>query len=97
MQGIRLDQNALEIQLSEKLLLLRRSLGLEHRPLVVLAGGVAGLAVALSFCVADGQPQGSQIQRNLGNVDVVGRRPYAEPPPAVGSIEPLKVLPSHTS
>ena len=60
MQGIRLDQNALEIQLSEKLLLLRRSLGLEHRPLVVLAGGVAGLAVALrllrSRWPAPGQP-----------------------------------------
>ena len=43
MQGIRLDQNALEIQLSEKLLLLRRSLGLEHGPLMVLPCGVAGL------------------------------------------------------
>jgi hypothetical protein len=39
MQGIRLDQNALEIQLSEELF--------EHRPLVVFAGGVAGLAVAV--------------------------------------------------
>ncbi len=35
MERIRLDQHALEIQLTEELL--------EHRPLMVFAGGVAGL------------------------------------------------------
>ena len=39
MQGIRLEQNALKIQLAKELL--------QHRPFVVLPGGVAGLAVAL--------------------------------------------------
>ena len=81
MQRICLDQNALKSQLSKELF--------EHRPLVVLAGGVAGLA--------DRNAQGCRIQRYLGNVDAVGRRPQAEPPPAVGSIEPLKVLPSQIS
>jgi hypothetical protein len=50
-QGIRLDQHALKIQLAEQLL--------EHGPLVVLAGGVAGLA--------DRHAQGCRIQRHLGN------------------------------
>jgi hypothetical protein len=46
-QGIRLDQLTVQIQLTEQLLLLRRSPRLEHCRLVVFAGGVAGLAVAL--------------------------------------------------
>ena len=43
MERVRLDQHALEIQLTEQLP--------QHRPLVVIAGGVAGLA--------DCDPQGS--------------------------------------
>ena len=39
MQGIRLDQNALKIQLAKELP--------QHRSFVVLPGGVAGLAVAI--------------------------------------------------
>ena len=39
MKRIRLDQHALKIQLTEELF--------EHSPLMVFAGGVAGLAVAL--------------------------------------------------
>jgi hypothetical protein len=50
-ESIGLDQNALKIQLTEE--------GFEHRPLVVLAGGVAGLA--------DRHTQGCRIQRHLGN------------------------------
>lgn len=33
----------------------------------------------------------------MNNVDVVDRRPYAEYPPAVGTIERRKGLSSHTS
>ncbi len=51
MERVRLDQHALEIQLAEQLP--------EHRPLVVFAGGVAGLA--------DRHTQGGRIQRDLGN------------------------------
>ena len=51
MQGIRLDQHALQIQLPKQLP--------EHRPLVVLAGGAAGLA--------DGYAQGGGVERHLGN------------------------------
>jgi len=51
MQGIRLDQNALKIQLAKKLP--------QHRPFVVLPGGVAGLT--------DGHAQGGGVQRDLGN------------------------------
>ena len=80
MQGIRLDQHTLEIQLTEQLL--------ENCPLVVLARVIAGLA--------DCHVQGGGVDRHLGNVDTVGRRPYVDPPPAVGAIEPLNVLPSHT-
>jgi hypothetical protein len=50
-ERICLNQNALEIQLAEELF--------EHRPLVVLAGGIAGLA--------DRHAQGCRIQRHLGN------------------------------
>ena len=50
-QRIRLDQHALQIQLSKQLP--------EHRPLVVLAGGVAGLA--------DRHTKSCRIQRDLGN------------------------------
>ena len=38
-----LDQHATQIQLTKQLLLLRRSLRLEHGPLMVLPCGVAGL------------------------------------------------------
>ena len=75
------NQNGLEIQLTDKLS--------EHRPLEVPLCGIA----ALAYCHANG----GGIKRNLGNVDVVGRRPIAEPPLAVGSIEPPNVLPLHTS
>ena len=51
MQGIRLDQNALKIQLAKELP--------QHRPFVVLPGGVAGLA--------DRYAQGCRVQRHLGN------------------------------
>ncbi len=81
MERVRLDQHAAQIQLAEQLP--------QHRPLVIFASGVAGLA--------DRHTEGSRIQRDLGNVDAVGRRPYAEPPPAVGKIDPRKALPSHTS
>jgi len=50
-QRIRLDHHAFEVQLSEELF--------EHRPLVVLTGGVASLA--------DCHAQGSRKQRHLGN------------------------------
>jgi hypothetical protein len=50
-ERICLDQHAREIQLAEKLF--------EHRPLVVLAGGVAGLA--------DRHAQSCRVQRHLGN------------------------------
>jgi hypothetical protein len=49
MQGIRLDENALEIQLAEQLP--------KFRPLMVFAGGVAGLD--------DGYAQRYRIQRLL--------------------------------
>ncbi len=51
MECVRLDENALEIQLAKQLP--------EHRPLVVFAGGVAGLA--------DRHAQCRGIQRDLGN------------------------------
>ena len=51
MQGIRLDQNALKIQLAKELP--------QHRSFVVLPGGVAGLA--------DGRAQGAGVQLDLGN------------------------------
>jgi hypothetical protein len=51
MERIRLDEHTLEIQLAEQLP--------QHRPLVVCAGGVAGLA--------DRHTEGGRIQRELGN------------------------------
>ena len=51
MQGIRLDQNALKIQLAKELP--------QHRPFVVLPGGGAGLA--------DGHAQGGGVQPDLSN------------------------------
>ncbi len=51
MERVRLDEHALEIQLAEELP--------QHRPLVVFAGGVAGLA--------DCYTEGGRIQRDLGN------------------------------
>lgn len=80
-ERIRLDQHTLKIQLAEELL--------EFRVLVSLVGRVAALS--------DGQAQRRRVQRHLGNVDAVGRRPQAEPPAAVASIEPRSVLPSHTN
>ena len=44
--------------------------------------------------LADRQTESSAIERHMGNIDVVGRRLYAEPPPAVGTIEAHKVLQS---
>ena len=74
MERICLDQNVLEITLAEQ--------GFEHRPLVVLAGGVAGLA--------DRHAQGCRIQRHLGNEwrAAIG---------CGLDRASLKVLPSHTS
>ena len=51
MERVRLDQNALQIQLAEQLP--------QHRSLVVLTGGVAGLT--------DRHAQGCRIQRDLVN------------------------------
>ena len=51
MERVRLDEHAAQIQLAEQLP--------QHRPLVVLAGGVAGLA--------DGHTEGGRIQRDLGD------------------------------
>ena len=51
MQGIRLDQNALKIQLAKELP--------QHRSFEVLHGGVAGLA--------DGHTEGGGVQRDLWN------------------------------
>ena len=51
MERVCLDQHTLKIELAEELP--------QHRPLVVFAGGVAGLA--------DGHTQGGRIQRDLGN------------------------------
>jgi hypothetical protein len=64
MKRIRLDENALQIQLAEQLT--------QHQPLVVAAGGVAGLA--------DRHAQSGRIQRDLGN--------ECRATPAVGSIDP---------
>jgi hypothetical protein len=84
-------------------LLLRRSLRLhvhygvvpllleltQHRPLLVPGGGVAGLAVAIRLL----QSSTPRPERQNG----VTWRMNAEPLAAVGSIEPLKILSSHTS
>ena len=51
MQGIRLNEYAIKIQLAKELP--------QHRPFVDLPGGVAGLA--------DGHSQGGGVQRDLGN------------------------------
>ena len=51
MQGIRLNEYALKIQLAKELP--------QHRPFVVLPGGVAGLT--------DGHTQGGGVQRDLSN------------------------------
>lgn len=50
-QGIRLDQHPLQVELAQQLF--------QHRPLVVLTGGVAGMG--------DRHTQGGRIQRHLGN------------------------------
>ena len=73
MERVRLDQHALQIQFAEQLP--------QHCPLVVLAGGVAGLQIAT--------PKAAEYS--------VTWAMNAEPPPGVVSIEPLRVLPSHTS
>jgi hypothetical protein len=51
LEPIWLDQNALEIKLDEQ--------GFEHRPLVVVSGGVAGLADRYAQCC--------RLQRHLGD------------------------------
>ena len=51
MQGIRLNEYAAQIQLAEQLP--------EHRPFMVVPGGVAGLT--------DGHTQGGGVQRDLSN------------------------------
>ena len=51
MERVRLDQHALKIQLAKELS--------QHRPLVVLTSGVAGLT--------NGYAQCSGVQRDLGN------------------------------
>ena len=51
MEGIRLDQHTLKVELTEQLF--------EHRPLMVFAGGVAGLA--------DRHTEGGRLQRDLSN------------------------------
>jgi len=51
MQGIHLDQHALQIQLAKELP--------QHHPLMVLTGGVAGLT--------DRHVQSCRIERHLGN------------------------------
>ncbi len=51
MQGIRLNEYALKIQLAKELP--------QHRPFVVLPGGVAGLT--------DGHTKGGGVQRDLSN------------------------------
>jgi hypothetical protein len=51
MECVRLDEHALNIQLAKQLP--------EHRPLMIVAGGVAGLA--------DRQAEGGRIQRDLSN------------------------------
>ena len=76
-----LHQQVLELQLTEKLY--------EHFPLMVSYYGVTGLA--------NYHAHSDKIYRHLDNVDVFGRRPYAEPPSAVDPIEPLNVLPSPSS
>ena len=59
MKRIRLDQDAVEIQLAKQLL--------EHGTLVVGVCGVAGLGQR--------HPKGSGVDGDLGHVDAVGRRP----------------------
>ena len=51
MERVRLDQHALQIQFTKELP--------QHCPLMVFAGGVAGLA--------DRQTQSGRLQRDLGN------------------------------
>ena len=58
-ERVSLDENTLKIQLAEQLS--------EHCPLMVFAGGVAGLAVAVRLLRSSTPPQGSRIQRDLGN------------------------------
>ncbi len=72
-ERVGLDQHTVQVKFAEQLP--------EHRPLVVLTGGIAGLA--------DGHSQGGRVQRHLGNERRAATRR--------GSIEPRSVLPSHTS
>jgi len=81
MERVRLDQHALQIHLAKELP--------QHRPLVVLTSGVAGLT--------DRHAQGCRVERYLGVGAAFRLRLNAEPPPMVGSIEPRSVLPSQTS
>jgi len=81
MERIRLDQHALQIHLAKELP--------QHCPLMVFAGGVAGLT--------DRHAQGCRVELYLGVGAAFRLRLNAEPPPLVGSMEPRRVLPSHTS
>lgn len=56
-KDIRLIQNTFQIQLPKQLP--------ENRPQVVLAGGVAGLLVAIRFCEAYASAHGSEVDRHL--------------------------------
>ena len=59
MECVRLDENALEIQLAKQLP--------QHRPLVAFVGVIAGLG--------NRRPEHLGLKGHLGNVDAVGRRP----------------------
>jgi hypothetical protein len=79
-QGIRLDEQTLEVQLTLNLI--------QHSPFVVFTRGIGGLA--------NRHTQLRHLEGHPGNVDAVGRRPYADPPLEMGSIDPLMALPSQT-
>ena len=89
MQRIRLDYYPLKLQTAQQLLLLRRSLRLE-------GGSLAGLVGVVSL-LRQGNSLGSGIDRDLDNVDEVGRRPYRWLPSSVSMAEPRNVLPWHTN
>jgi hypothetical protein len=88
-ERIRLDQHTVKIELAKQLF--------EHRPLMVFAGGVASLAVAVRLLRRRSLLEEKQYATPRAAEYSVTWAMNAEPPPAVGSIEPLKVLPSHTS
>ena len=55
---------------------------------MVSAGGISGLALASGFCGAVDHTQNVRIRSQLGNLDAVCRRLYAEHPPAVTDFKP---------